>query len=298
MVERKDYFAQKYPKLQQNKVVMSALKKVETSLEIQKKISKFLENNSHLESFEFIDAVLHYFHLNTLVGERDIQNIPTTGKVVIIANHPLGSLDALLLIQLVSRVRKDIKIVANDYLDSFVPLKPLLLNISQQDRAQRKEAIKAVYSSLKENGAVLVFPSDETSRATSSGIKDKVWQKSFLKFALRTNAPILPVYIDAKNSKTYYSIAALDKDLAQKMLAKEMFRHKDKSIRVMIGEMILNKNIMPEGMKKEKVVKLFKKHLYGLKSSKAYFKTKKVFQKKHSELNMYIKMQEIIEKRK
>ncbi len=78
-------------------------------------INEFLLNNSHLKGFEFVDAVLDYFEFDYSVSSNDIQNIPSSGKVVIIANHPLGALDALSLLKLVSTVRKDVKIIANDF---------------------------------------------------------------------------------------------------------------------------------------------------------------------------------------
>ena len=76
--------------------------------------NQFLAQNEHLKGFEFVDAVLDFFDFDYTVSSSDLQNIPTTGKVVIIANHPLGGLDALCLLRLISQVRQDIKIIANE----------------------------------------------------------------------------------------------------------------------------------------------------------------------------------------
>ena len=50
----------------------------------------------------FVDAVLDYFDFDYKVSSNDLENIPSSGKVIIIANHPLGGLDALCLLKLVS----------------------------------------------------------------------------------------------------------------------------------------------------------------------------------------------------
>ena len=65
----------------------------------QDKVNEFLRKNRALEGFEFIDAVFDYFNFSYSVSARDRANIPAEGRVVIIANHPIGSLDGLALLR-------------------------------------------------------------------------------------------------------------------------------------------------------------------------------------------------------
>ncbi len=102
-------------------------------------INEFLNKNSHLKGFEFVDAVLDYFNFDYTVSSNDIQNIPSSGKVVIIANHPLGGLDALSLLKLVGTVRSDVKIVANDFLVGIDALKSLFIPIDNYKMRQSKK---------------------------------------------------------------------------------------------------------------------------------------------------------------
>lgn len=132
-----------------------------------------------------------------------------------------------------------------------------------------------MYESLENEEVVIIFPSGEVSRATPTGIKDKKWKKGFLKFAHRTHSPILPIYIGGKNSKTFYSISALNKKLSTALLPNEMFKQRDNSIEIIIGELIPAENTTPKGIEQDKLVELYKKHLYGLRSKKKYFETQK-----------------------
>lgn len=132
----------KYPKLKNSKLLKSAVNKFADSLIHQDEINKFMEKNTHLGSYEFIDEVLEYFNFNFFVNDKEIENIPVSGRVVIIANHPLGALDALSLIKLVSKVRKDIKVVANDMLSIFENLRPLLLNADAFSSTQKKKLLQ------------------------------------------------------------------------------------------------------------------------------------------------------------
>lgn len=275
MINVEKMIAQRYPKLKENKVVQGALSKFASSMVHEEEINHFLEKNAHLGSFEFIDEVLEHFNFNYLIGDKYLQNIPSSGRVVIIANHPLGSLDAFALIKLVGSVRKDLKVVANDFLSIFEPLKALLININSFRSRQKKEAIEQIYATLNEESALIIFPSGEVSRASARGIIDAKWQKGFLKFAHRSASPILPIFIGGKNSKTFYSISALNKSLSTLLLSHEMFKQHNKSIEIRIGEIIPYENIIPKGVEPEQLLKMYKKHLYGLPHNRSLFQTQK-----------------------
>ena len=275
MIDIEKMITNKYPKLKKNKIINGAISKFADSIVHQEEINNFLQQNLHLGSFEFVDEVLDYFHFNYTTSDKDIENIPSSGRVVIIANHPLGGLDALALIKLISKTRKDIKIIANDFLSEFKPLEPILLNINNFQARQKKEAIAQVYEALQNDMALIIFPSGEVSRASAQGIRDKKWYKGFLKFANRSSAPILPVFIGGQNSKTFYSVSAINKKLSALLLSNEMFKQKNNSIEIIVGEIIPNKNIIPKGIQQDKLIELYKKQVYNLKKNKNYFVTQK-----------------------
>ncbi|WP_297440005.1 lysophospholipid acyltransferase family protein [Sulfurimonas sp.] len=275
MIDVEKMITKKYPKLKNNKIIKGAISKFADAIVHEKELNEFLEKNAHLGSYEFIDEIFDKLNFNFSASDSDVQNIPESGRVVIIANHPLGGLDAISLIKLVSSVRKDIKVVANDFLEVLTPLKPILLSINNFQSRQKKDAITQVYQALEDEKAIIIFPSGEVSRAGAKGIQDKVWHKGFLKFAQRSNAPILPIFIGGKNSKTFYSVSTLNKKLSTLLLIHELFKQKNKSIELKVGEIIPNENILPKGIKTNKIIELYKKHLYSLKKNKSYFITQK-----------------------
>jgi len=275
MIDVQKMIAKKYPKLKNNKVIQKAINKFADSIVHQETINTFLEENAHLGSFEFIENALEEINFSYSLSDKDLCNIPATGRVIIIANHPLGGLDALALIKAVSSIRKDVKIVANDFLNALKPLQPIIIDINNFKQRQKKESIERIYTALNEEKALIIFPAGEVSRATPKGVRDGYWYKSFLNFASRTSSPILPVFIGGKNSKTFYSVSALNKKLSTLLLSHEMFKQSGKEIELIIGELIPNENILPKAIKIEEVVALYKKHLYGLKSKKSYFETQK-----------------------
>lgn len=272
MIDIQKEIEKKFPKIREKEnFLKKSLFKIAKKIVHEDSINQFLSQNSHLKGIEFVDAVLDYFDFDYTVSSSDLQNIPTSGKVVIIANHPLGGLDALCLLRLISQVRQDIKIVANDFLAGFDALNSLLIPIDNYKLRQSKNDIKKIYEALNNEEAVIIFPAGEVSRASTKGIKDPSWNKGFLNFAQNTNAPILPIFLDAKNSKTFYTISLLNKTFSTLLLSHEMFKKKSKRINIKIGQIIPNENIVPKGIDKKFLVNLYRKHLYSLKKGKKSF---------------------------
>ena len=265
----------KYPKI--NAVpkpllspLFSAIKKVIH----ENDINIFLKQQQYAGPFSFVESVLDYFNFSYKVSSNQIENIPPSGRVVIIANHPLGALDALSLIHLIKKVRSDIKIVANDMLSEIEQLKPILVGVNSFGDNITKTSVKEIHNALEKEEAVIIFPSGEVSRARPNGVKDTQWHKGFLKFASKNQAPILPIHINAKNSTLFYTLSSLNKGLSSALLPHEMFRQKSGSLEFTIGESIPFKSFASNPLDMKSKVKLFKKHLYKIaKGKKGVFST-------------------------
>ena len=272
MIDIQKEIEKKFPNMEKKEnFLKKSLFKIAKKIVHEDSINQFLSQNAHLKCFEFIDAVFDYFDFDYAISSNDLQNIPTSGKVVIIANHPLGGLDALCLLRLIGQIRKDVKIIANDFLAGFEALNSLIITIDNYKQKQSKSDIKKIYDALKNEEAVIIFPAGEVSRATAKGIKDPTWNKGFLNFAQNTNAPILPIFLDAKNSKTFYTISVINKTFSTLLLSHEMFNKKSKRINIKVGQIIPNENIAPKGIDKKFLLNLYRKHLYSLKKGKKSF---------------------------
>lgn len=230
-------------------------------------INTFITNHPELFGIDFIDEVLDYLTVSCQFSDKDLEKIPSQGRVVIIANHPLGGIDALALIKLVSHVRHDIKVAANTLLQQIDPISELLIPIDTFGGKMSKTSVMAINKALKNEEALIIFPAGEVSRAGLSGIKDGKWMKGFYHFASSLQAPILPVCIKARNSWLFYTASFLFRPLSTLMLPHELLRPRRTPIRFFIGDAIPYRSYaheLPETMK----IKLFRKHLYRLPSKK------------------------------
>lgn len=289
MIDIQKEIEKKFPKIKEKEnILKKSLLKIAKKIVHEDSINQFLSQNAHLKGFDFVDAVLDYFDFDYTVSSNDLQNIPSTGKVIIIANHPLGGLDALCLLKLVGQIRKDVKILANDFLVGFEALHSLMIPLDNFKDRQSKESIKKIYEALKNEEAIIIFPAGEVSRVTPKGVKDPAWNKGFLNFAKNSNSAILPIFLDAKNSKTFYTISLINKTFSTLLLSNEMFNKKSKNINIKIGQIIPSENITPKGLNKDFLVNLYKKHLYALKKGKkSFFQTQSAIAHPVSKIDLY-----------
>lgn len=277
MINVQKAMVSKYPKLgAMPKPILSPLFGAIKRVIHQNDINTFLAEQEQAGPFAFVEAVLDYFQFSYKFSSNQIENIPSSGRVVIIANHPLGALDALSLIHLVKRVRSDIKVVANDVLGKIDQLKPILVGVDAFGEHISKASIKQIHQSLQNEEALIIFPSGEVSRARPNGVKDTKWHRGFLNFALKNNAPILPIHIHAKNSTLFYTISSINKQLSAILLPHEMFKKRNGSLEFTIGESIPYKSFYNNPLDEKTQIKLFKRHLYRIaKGKKPIFATQK-----------------------
>jgi len=231
----------------------------------QDEINRFIRSHQHLEGLEFLDAVLDHFDFKYSISNRDRNNIPATGKVIIVANHPLGSLDGLAIVKMVSEIRPDVKIVATTLLSQIKPLENLFLSVDNFDaQTSLITNMKKIMATLKQEQAVIMFPTGEVSRIRPQGIRDGKWKSGFVRLAYRTDAPVVPVFIHGRNSALFYSISTLYKPLGTLMLVKEMFNKQDKEISFKVGKPIQASTIKAMELTPKQVAKRMRKQVYRL----------------------------------
>lgn len=269
MISVEKMVQQHLPQLQQKPWLEKPVKGALKHLLHEQEFVAFAEQYPHLQGIEFIEQVLEYFQFSYTVRDNELERIPTSGRVVIIANHPIGSLDGLALVKLVHDVRPDVKVIANQLLTAIQPLHALLLPVNNMQGGTERRCIDLIHQHLAGEGAVIVFPAGEVSRLKPNGIRDGKWHAGFLRFARSSKAPVLPVYIDARNSALFYGASMLYKPLATMLLVQEMFKQKHKSISMRIGEVIPYDSFANLPMENQAIVKVFKKHLYRLGKDKA-----------------------------
>ena len=265
MISVERSFYEKFPHLAEGRARAFAQPVVELLRRIvrEERLNATLAAAAPHQGFDFVERVLDHFRISYNVANTDRENIPVEGRVVIVANHPLGALDALALLNLIGSVRRDVKILANDILMQLQPLAPLLLPLPVFG-GQSLGGAREAYRALERDEALIVFPSGEVSRMRPMGVRDPKWSPGFARLAQKTDSPVLPVHIAAQNSPMFYGVSMLAKPLAALLLPREMFGAANARIGFNIGELVPCRALSASGLGPTEVAAHMRRHVYRL----------------------------------
>lgn len=157
---------------------------------------------------EFCDAMMRDMDIELSVANPEALPAADDSRVIFVCNHPLGGLDGIALISLLSGLYgPKVKFVVNDLLMAVQPLQEVFLPINKHGRQSRKSA-EDLASAMLGEAPVFVFPAGLVSRMGSDGeIRDLAWHKMFVMKALQYHRDVVPLYFSGTNSGGFYSLA-------------------------------------------------------------------------------------------
>jgi putative hemolysin len=258
-------FFEKFPRLAEGRArsfsqpVVELLRKIAGEERIRSTLAEF----GALSGFDFVERALEHFQVRYQLSNTDRENIPAEGRLVIVANHPLGALDALALLHLIGTVRRDVRILANDVLVQLTQLSSLLLPVNVFG-GRGAGGLRDAYRALEAEQALIVFPSGEVSRLRPQGVRDVRWSNGFVRLAQRAQAPVLPVHIAAYNSPTFYGLSLLAKPLATLLLAREIFGAAKANIGMHVGETVAASELAGAERSPDQAAAAMRRHVYQL----------------------------------
>ncbi|MBO7912471.1 lysophospholipid acyltransferase family protein [Vibrio splendidus] len=217
---------------------------VEWATGLSKLDKLYQDRPDELSSFEFMHHTLSALNIDYSVSAGATDNIPEQGPVVIVANHPLGAIEGVILADLVGSVRKDVKVLANELLKRLPELDDLFIGVdvfnSKESKRTNAKAIRDANRHLADGGLLIVFPAGEVSsyRKGAKTLTDIEWSKSVAKFVKRHQATTVPIFINGKNSELFYQAGRVHPLLRTALLGRELLNKQATTISISIGSSI------------------------------------------------------------
>ncbi|QLA18594.1 lysophospholipid acyltransferase family protein [Desulfolutivibrio sulfoxidireducens] len=194
----------------------------------------------------FINAIMEAFDFSYQVSEEDLARIPASGPVVVVANHPFGGIEGLILAGLLSSVRPDVKIMANFLLKRIPELAEFFIFVDPfgSDASAKKNIrpLKQCLAHLRQGGIMGVFPAGEVShlqfKNRRPSISDPAWSASVARIVRKTGATVVPMFFNGANSRLFQLLGLMHPVLRTALLPREFFNKGKKPIEVRIGSPI------------------------------------------------------------
>lgn len=172
-----------------------------------------------------------------------IERMPGKGRLIIAANHPTGLADGVAVWDLLKRVREDIIFFANadairvnpKFEDVIIPVEWVM---EKRSPAKARETLKRAGEAFAEEKCVVIFPSGRLARKEGDRLIEKDWFSTVIGLAKKQKAPILPLNLDAWNSRLYYLFSNLSGELRDITLFHELLNKRGSKMRMTFGQMI------------------------------------------------------------
>ena len=209
------------------------------------KVNWLHSHNCSTPGAPFTKGVLKDLNATVVVeNEKILDNLPE-GAFITVSNHPFGALDGIILIGLLGSRRKDYKVMVNLILNYITALRSCFIAVdpvASSDPAKKAVSMRGIREAMLhvKNGHPLgFFPAGSVAKINATlQIDDRDWQPSIIRLIQQLKVPVVPIYFHGYNSLLSYILGRVCWPLRSLMLPSEVFRKKNATLRVTIGNPI------------------------------------------------------------
>ena len=191
------------------------------------------------------DRIMH--HVAGLLARdltvRGLDNIPRQGPALIVANHPTGIADGIMLHHALFPLRPDVFIYANSDILRIMPqfdslIAPVEWQIDKRTRAKTRETMEYTRAAIADGRIGVIFPSGRLAKRRGLNLYERDWMASAAMIARKFDLPVIPVNIRARNSALFYLFDLIHPTLRDITLFHETLNKDRQPYKLTIGEPI------------------------------------------------------------
>ena len=148
------------------------------------------------------------------VTASGLENVPQSGRALIVANHPTGIADGVILHHLLSPRRRDAFIYANSDIIRVLPqfaeiIVPVEWRTDKRTVAKTRETMALTRRALEAERLGVIFPAGRLAKRRGLRLHERPWMASAAMIARKFALPVIPVHIRARNSAMFYAFDAI-----------------------------------------------------------------------------------------
>jgi putative hemolysin len=202
---------------------------------------------------DFLEAVLKELGISTRRRDQDWAGLPRREATLVVANHPFGGLEGLILAQQLLALRPDVKIMANYLLGRVPELRDLFLLVDpfggQAAAGANLAPLRQALRWLKQGGLLVVFPAGEVSHLRFGQVRvdDPPWGHTAALLAAKAGATVVPVHFRGRNSLLFQTLGLFNARLRTALLPRELTNKAGRQITMTVGRPIASSRYLRGG---------------------------------------------------
>lgn len=193
----------------------------------------------------FPEKVLDLLRISYSMDPEDLERLRcATGPMMVVANHPFGGIEGVILCSLLRTFRQDVKFMANSLLHRIPEMRHLLIGVNPFNQAsaiqENIKPLRACIQWLQTGGMLVVFPAGEVSHfdPEQGVVTDPAWSPTIARIIRKTQTSVLPLFFQGKNSPVFQLAGLVHPLLRTALLPNELLNKQHKQIRMKVGELI------------------------------------------------------------
>lgn len=222
---------------------------------------------------QFLDFTLTTLDVGHEVLGQGLDAVPASGAAVVVANHPFGGVEGVLLGKLLRQRRPDVKILVNDLLARIPELRELFIPVSVLDpkaKARNANGLREALRHLQGGGLLLIFPAGMVASydLRQRRVTERAWNRLAGHLVQRSGACAVPMFIEGRNSVLFHLLGLIHFRLRTLLLPRQMLNRRGTTVRVHVGDPVTGPELTSLGDADE-IVRYLRLATYLLPSCEA-----------------------------
>ncbi|HEX4228313.1 MAG TPA: GNAT family N-acyltransferase [Bryobacteraceae bacterium] len=213
-------------------------------------LEKIYERASNqLGQGSIFQSVLDVLDVKWTISAPYAERIPKTGAVVVVANHPFGIIDGVMLGAMLEQARPDVRIMANALLGQFPLIAERLILVDPfgggSATRSNRHGLREALQWLKNDGMLVVFPAGEVASfdIRRRSVADPAWNRTVARLIAMAKAPVVPIFLEGRNGLAFQMAGLLHPRLRTALLPRELLNKTGRTFVIRAGNSVSFKKI-------------------------------------------------------
>lgn len=195
-------------------------------------------------SRSFVDRALARLEVRYDIVRGSLAAIPREGPLLVVANHPFGGVEGLVMLSLLASVRPDVKVMANQMLSAIPELLTHMILVDpfggSGAATTNMAPVRQSLRWLRNGGALGMFPAGEVAHLDLARrqICESEWHETVARLMRHSGAAVLPIFFEGANSPLFQMAGIIHPRLRTAMLVREMVNKTGQALKVGIGKVL------------------------------------------------------------
>ncbi len=236
------------------------------------KVNAIHRNNCATPGVPFTVGLLNDLNATVKIDGEEILDRFLEGPFITVSNHPFGAIDGITLIRIVGQRRPDFKVMVNMILNHISAMRPNFIAVDAlasddpKKKAVSMRGIKEAIVHVRRGHPLGFFPAGAVSKVNNRGVlEDREWQPTIIRLIAQLGVPVIPIFFHGSNSWWFNLLGRISWKLRTIRLPAEVFRKKNATIHVSIGQPITPEEIAARASDLEALGNYLKSKTYELK---------------------------------